>query len=77
MAAETDFSVIAKGPQGRPRHIPFAERPTCSVDEATSASGLSRSLIYDKMKNGEIEWTKIGARRLIKVSSLLRFLGVV
>jgi hypothetical protein len=33
-------------------------------------------MIYNKMKSGEIEWTKIGARRLIKVSSLLRLLGV-
>jgi hypothetical protein len=34
-------------------------------------------MIYNKMKSGEIEWTKIGARRLIKVLSLLRLLGVV
>jgi MFS family permease len=34
------------------------------------------SRIYNKMKSGEIEWTKIGARRLIKLPSLLRFLGV-
>jgi hypothetical protein len=65
-----------KLPTTESKHIPFAERPTCSVDEATSASGLSRSLIYDKMKSGEIEWTKVNARRLIKVNSLLRLLGV-
>jgi hypothetical protein len=59
-----------------PEHIPFAERPTCSINDAIVASGLSRSMIYNKMKSGEIEWTKIGARRLIKVPSLLRLLGM-
>ena len=61
---------------GGPERIPFGERLTCSVDDATKVSGLSRSMIYNKMKNGEIEWVKIGARRLIKVPSLLRLLGV-
>jgi hypothetical protein len=60
---------------GGPERIPFGERLTCSVDDATKVSGLSRSMIYNKMKSGEIEWVKIGARRLLKVSSLLRLLG--
>jgi hypothetical protein len=60
----------------KPERIPFCERPTCSVNEATEASGLSRSMIYNKMRSGEVEWTKIGQRRLIKVPSLLRLLGV-
>jgi hypothetical protein len=34
-------------------------------------------MIYNRMKNGEIERMKIGARKLIKVSSLLRLLGVL
>jgi hypothetical protein len=58
-----------------PERIPFGERLTCSVDDATEVSGLSRSMIYNKMKSGEIEWMKIGARRLIKVPSLRRLLG--
>jgi excisionase family DNA binding protein len=76
MTANTHFLTTGKAPPSGPKHIPFGERPTCSVDEATKACGLSRSMIYNKMKSGEIEWTKIGARRLIKVSSLLRLLGV-
>ena len=56
-------------------HIPFGERLTCSVDDATKVTGLGRSLLYIKMKSGEIEWVKIGTRRLIKVRSLLRLLG--
>jgi excisionase family DNA binding protein len=62
--------------QRAPTHIPFDERPTCSVEEAAEVSSLGRSLLYIKMKSGEIEWVKIGKRRLIKVPSLLRLLGV-
>jgi hypothetical protein len=54
----------------------FSERPTCSIDETIKATGLSRSMIYNKMKSGEIEWTKVNSRRLVKVKSLLRLLGV-
>ena len=55
--------------------IPFGERLTCSVDDAAKVSGLGRSMIYNKMKSGDIEWMKIGTRRLIKVTSLRRLLG--
>ena len=76
MTANIFLSNTGTARQGAPERIPFAERPSCSIDDAVEASGLSRSMIYNKMKSGEIEWTKIGARRLIKVPSLLRFLGV-
>jgi hypothetical protein len=76
MTAKTHFPITGKAPLSGPKHTPFGERPTCSVDEATKASGLSRSMIYNKMQSGEIEWTKVNARRLIKVKSLLRLLGV-
>jgi hypothetical protein len=76
MTANTHFLATDKAPPGKAERIPFAERPACSIDDAVAASGLSRSMIYNKMKTGEIEWTKIGARRLIKVPSLLRLLGV-
>jgi hypothetical protein len=76
MTANTHSSTTCQAPPRGSKHIPFGERPTCSVDEATKASGLSRSMIYSKMGSGEIEWTKVNARRLIKVKSLLRLLGV-
>jgi hypothetical protein len=75
MIAKIHFSTTGKAPPNGCKHIPFYERPTCSIDEATKASGLSRSMIYNKMKTGEIEWTKVNARRLIIVRSLLRLLG--
>lgn len=69
-----NFSVTGKASLDEPAHIPFKERLTCSVSDATNATGLSRSLLYIKMKAGEIEWTKVGSRRLVRVPSLLRFL---
>lgn len=54
--------------------IPFRDRLTCSVDDACDASGLSRSLIYQKLKSGEIESKKVNSRRLIVVPSLIRLL---
>jgi len=76
MSANTQISANGAARRDASERIPFAERPTCSVDDAVEASGLGRSMIYNKMKSGEIEWTKVGARRLIKVPSLLRLLGV-
>jgi hypothetical protein len=77
MTDDIQFAPDSEVQPGGPERIPFGERLTCSVDDATEVSGLSRSMIYNKMKSGEIEWTKIGARRLIKVPSLLRLLGAV
>jgi hypothetical protein len=57
------------------RRIPFTERPTCSVDEGVQASGLSRSLLYERMRAGELDYIKVGNRRLLKVPSLLKMLG--
>jgi hypothetical protein len=76
MSADVHPATTTKVQLGAPERIPFGDRLTCSVDDATEVSGLSRSMIYNKMKSDEIELTKIGARRLIKVPSLLRFLGV-
>jgi excisionase family DNA binding protein len=74
MIINTHFPTTGKARPGGPERIPFGERLTCSVDDAAEVSGLSRSMIYNKMKSGEVEWTKVGARRLIKVPSLLRLL---
>jgi hypothetical protein len=70
MSDEVEFE-----PATEQDRIPFGERLTCSVDDAVKVSGLGRSMIYNKMKSGDIEWMKIGTRRLIKVTSLRRLLG--
>jgi hypothetical protein len=76
MTPNTYCSATGTARHREPGRIAFGERLTCSVNDAAEASGLSRSMIYNKMKSGEIEWTKIGSRRLIKVPSLLRLLGL-
>jgi len=66
---------VAELPQELRRRIPFIERPTCSVDDAVQATGLSRSLLYERMRAGELDYIKVGNRRLVNVSSLLKMLG--
>jgi excisionase family DNA binding protein len=71
MAVKTHLSTTGKSQPGASERIPFVERLTCSVDDASEASGLGRSTLYNMMRDGEIEWVKVGARRLLKVQSLL------
>ena len=52
-----------------------AERLAYSVDEAASLTGLSRDLLYDQMRRGNLTYIKVGRRRLITGYHLQRFLG--
>ncbi len=64
----------ANGPQNTEQRVPFSERVTCSVADAEKASGISRSRLYEEMRNGKLQYTKRGTRRLVRVSSLLKLL---
>ncbi len=55
--------------------IRFDERPTCSVAEACTASGLGKTKFYELMGEGAFETIRIGRRRLVRVPSLLGFLS--
>ena len=57
-------------------YIPFCERPCCSVDEAAKATSLCRSTIYNRMKEGKLDYRKNGKRRLVLVSSLMEMIGI-
>jgi excisionase family DNA binding protein len=52
-----------------------SERLANSVDEATRLTGLSRGLLYDEMRRGELTYVKVGRRRLITRHHLQQFLG--
>lgn len=52
--------------------IPFDQRIGCSVDEAVTASGRSRSQIYKDLKSGKLEFRKNGTRTIILVHSLIK-----
>jgi excisionase family DNA binding protein len=77
MTAKTHLSATDQARPGGSERIPFAERLTCSVDDASEATGLGRSTLYNMMRDGELEWVKVGARRLLKVRSLLTRLNSV
>jgi excisionase family DNA binding protein len=54
-----------------------AERLAYSVDEAASLSGLSRDLLYDQMRCGNLDYIKIGRRRVITRQHLEQFLEII
>jgi excisionase family DNA binding protein len=64
------------GPPGQPAPDAPAERLAYSVDEAARLTGLSRDLLYDEMRRGNLPYVKVGRRRLITRQHLQQFLGV-
>ena len=54
-----------------------AGRLAYSVDEVAQLTGLSRDLLYDQMRRGNLPYVKIGRRRLITRQHLEAFLSVV
>ena len=55
---------------------PDGERLAYSVDEAATLTGLSRDLLYDQMRRGNLPFIKVGRRRLITRHHLQQFLGL-
>jgi excisionase family DNA binding protein len=51
------------------------ERLAYSVDEAAQITGLSRDLLYDQMRTGQLCYLKIGRRRIITRQHLEVFLA--
>jgi excisionase family DNA binding protein len=58
------------------KEIPFMERPTCTIKEACTASGVGRTKFYELINGGELKITSVGRRRLVQVPSLLKFLRI-
>ena len=57
-----------------PSTMPFAQRLTCTIDEACEVTGLGRTKLYELIGAGQLDTTTVGRRRLVGVSSLLSFL---
>jgi len=53
-----------------------AGRLAYSVQEAARLTGLSRDLLYDQMRRGNLSYIKIGRRRLITRQHLQQFNGL-
>jgi excisionase family DNA binding protein len=60
---------------GKPAPEP-AERLAYSIEEVVRLTGLSRDLLYDEMRRGNLTYVKVGRRRLITRRHLEQFLGV-
>ncbi|MBR1039768.1 helix-turn-helix domain-containing protein [Bradyrhizobium viridifuturi] len=54
--------------------MPFAQRLTCTIDDACEVTGLGRTKLYELIGAGRIVTTTIGRRRLVLVRSLLALL---
>jgi excisionase family DNA binding protein len=52
------------------------QRLAYSVDEAATATGLSRDLLYDQMRRGKLSYLKVGRRRIITREHLAAFLAL-
>jgi len=57
------------------RTIPFADRLTCTIAEACTATGLGRTKLYELMGAGLLDSSTVGRRRLVRVQSLLKLLA--
>jgi excisionase family DNA binding protein len=53
---------------------PPAERLAYSVNEVAHLTGLSRDLLYEQMRRGNLPYVKLGRRRLITRQHLEQFL---
>jgi excisionase family DNA binding protein len=67
---------LASAETGEPGPSPAAERLAYSVAEAARLTGLSRDLLYDEMRRGNLEYVKVGRRRVITRQHLQQFLGL-
>jgi excisionase family DNA binding protein len=54
--------------------IPFAQRLSCTIDEACEVTGLGRTKLYELIGDGRLVTTTVGRRRLVLVRSLLSLL---
>ena len=66
---------IAEGTASRAGRDSHGGQLACSVDEAARLTGLSRDLLYDEMRRGNLAYVKVGRRRLITRHHLQEFLG--
>lgn len=62
----------ASGREGKA--LPFAERLSCTIDEACEATGLGRTKLYELIATGQLITTTVGRRRLVMVRSLFALL---
>ena len=58
----------------RPQTVPFAQKLTCTINEACEMTGLGRTKLYELIGEGHLATTTVGRRRLVVVRSLVSLL---
>ena len=71
-----DLSPLGDDSAAAASQDPHSGRLAYSVDEAARLTGLSRDLLYDEMRRGNLAYVKVGRRRLITRHHLQQFLGI-
>ena len=75
-AAPASTTELGASRVGQPEPGLVGDRLAYSVDEAACLTGLSRDLLYDQMRCGNLPYLKVGRRRLITRHHLQQFLGI-
>jgi excisionase family DNA binding protein len=57
-----------------PSQRPDTATEALSVEQAASAAGVSRTLLYEHIASGDLPSLKVGKRRLVRVEALRRWL---
>ena len=65
---------LAAPKAAEPSTMPFAQRLTCTIDDACEVTGLGRTKLYELIGAGHLATTTVGRRRLVAVQSLLSLL---
>jgi len=70
-----ELQIASSAPEAvRSQTVPFAQKLTCTINEACEMTGLGRTKLYELIGDGHLATTTIGRRRLVVVRSLLSLL---
>jgi excisionase family DNA binding protein len=72
---DEELQATSSAPEAvRSQTVPFAEKLTCTINEACEMTGLGRTKLYELIGDGQLATTTVGRRRLVVVRSLLSLL---
>ncbi len=70
-----ELQITSSAPEAvRSQTVPFAQKLTCTINEACEMTGLGRTKLYELIGDGHLTTTTVGRRRLVVVRSLLSLL---
>jgi excisionase family DNA binding protein len=66
----------SSSPKPVERTIPFSQRLSCTIDEASEATSLGRTKLYELIAAGQLATITVGRRRLVIMRGLLSLLEI-